>query len=251
MTTARTGLMLYSVRRACADDFEATLRAVAAMGYVGVEVFDLHGHDVAEVRGWLDDLGLEVCGLHATLVAVEDDLPGLAATARSLGTDRLVVSWVIPPTTAIEVANVQRRLEMAAAAAAANGVRLGFHNHDAEVRGFDGEPSLLERLLAESPDIFLELDLGWAWYGDVDPAELVTRAAGRVPMVHVKDFRNRVEPSFCPVGVGAVGYAEIVPAAIAAGVEWLLVEQDEVEGSELDAAARSLESLEGFVGVAA
>ena len=42
---ARVGLMLYTVRRACSEDFEATLRSVAAMGYDGVEVFDLHGHD--------------------------------------------------------------------------------------------------------------------------------------------------------------------------------------------------------------
>ena len=58
-------------------------------------------------------------------------------------------------------------------------------------------------------------------------------------------------PSYCPVGDGAVGYEHVVPAAVAAGVEWLLVEQDEVDGSELDAAERSLAALEGFVGVAA
>ena len=79
---ARIGLMLYSVRRACAEDFEATLRAVAAMGTTGVEVFDLHGHDGDDVRGWLDELGLVPCGLHAPLDAVEADLAGLAATAR-------------------------------------------------------------------------------------------------------------------------------------------------------------------------
>ena len=39
-------------------DFEGTLRAVAAIGYEGVEVFDLHGHPAGEVRGWLDELGL-------------------------------------------------------------------------------------------------------------------------------------------------------------------------------------------------
>ena len=104
---ARIGFMLYSARRACAEDFEATLRAVAAMGYDGVEAFDLHGHDVVEVRGWLDELELDACGLHAPLVAVEADIASLAATARGLGTDRLVVSWVSPPTSAAEVADVR------------------------------------------------------------------------------------------------------------------------------------------------
>ena len=93
---ARVGLMLYTVRRACAEDFEGTLRSVAAMGYDGVEVFDLHGHYGCDVRGWLDRDGLVVCGLHAPLDAVEADLESLAATARTLGTTRLVVSWVDP-----------------------------------------------------------------------------------------------------------------------------------------------------------
>ena len=39
-----------------------------------------------------------------------------------------------------------------------------------------------------------------------------------------------------------------MPAAVAAGAEWLLVEQDEVDGSELEAAARSLGALEGIAG---
>ena len=202
---ARIGFMLYSARRACAEDFEATLRAVAAMGYDGVEAFDLHGHDVVEVRGWLDELELDACGLHAPLVSVEADIASLAATARGLGTDRLVVSWVSPPTSAAEVADIHARLVALAPAAAELGIRLGFHNHDAELRRFDGEPALLERLLAETPELFLELDLGWAWYAGVDPADLVTRAAGRVPLVHIKDFRTRETPSFCPVGDGASG----------------------------------------------
>ena len=49
---ASVGLMLYTVREDCARDFEGTLRAVASLGYEGVELFDLHGHEAAEVRGY-------------------------------------------------------------------------------------------------------------------------------------------------------------------------------------------------------
>ncbi len=50
---SRVALMLYTVRRASAGDFEATLREVAAIGYEGVELFDLHGHDPAPwPAGW-------------------------------------------------------------------------------------------------------------------------------------------------------------------------------------------------------
>ena len=248
---ARIGLMLYSVRRACADDFESTLRAVAAIGYTGVEVFDLHGHAATDVRGWLDQCDLDVCGLHAPLDSVEANLANLAATAETLGTTRLIVSWVSPPASATDVATIRDRLEAAEAAARDLGLTLGFHNHDGELRVFGGEPSLLDRLLAEMPQLELELDLGWVWFAGADPVALVRRAGERAPLVHIKDFLNRDEHSYCAVGDGAVGYGLVAPAAVAAGVDWLLVEQDEVEGPELDAAARSFEALTSFVAVAA
>jgi sugar phosphate isomerase/epimerase len=240
MTTARTGLMLYSVRRACAEDFEGTLRAVAAMGYTGVELFDLHGHDVAEVRGWLDELGLVVCGLHAPLTAVEDDLPGHAATARALGTDRLVISWVDEPTTAAEAADIERRLGLVAAVAGAQGVRLGFHNHWGELAALDDADTVLDKLRALPAELlWLELDLGWVWEAGADPAAELERAAGRCPLVHVKDFRARGTRRDCPVGDGEVGYERVVPVALRSGVEWLVVEQDNPEPPVLAAVERS------------
>ena len=62
-----------------------------------------------------------------------------------------------------------RRLTDAAASAAARGLELGFHNHDAEVRPRDGGAIFLDELLAGDA-LFLELDLGWAWYAGADPS---------------------------------------------------------------------------------
>jgi sugar phosphate isomerase/epimerase len=133
------------------------------------------------------------------------------------------------------------RLANAADEAAALGVELGFHNHDAEVRpGADGS-SFLDRL-RELP-LFFEIDLGWVWWAGLDPVDLLDRLHGRVPLVHVKDFATRGERSFRPVGDGAVGYERVAPAAVAAGVEWLLVEQDETEGPSLEAARSSFAAL--------
>jgi sugar phosphate isomerase/epimerase len=99
--------------------------------------------------------------------------------------------------------------------------------------------------------VFLELDLGWAWFAGADPLSLLERARGRCPLVHVKDFSSREPGSFAFVGDGAVGYEDVAPAAVAAGAEWLLVEQDETEGPALAAARRSLEALTARVAVEA
>ena len=87
---ARIGLMLYTVREECARAFEPTLREVAEMGYEGVELFDLHGHEPDEVAAWLADSGLVACGRHASLEAIESR----AARAGGGGADaRLATGW--------------------------------------------------------------------------------------------------------------------------------------------------------------
>jgi len=241
----RIALQLYTIRDDCARDLEGVLRAVGEIGYDGVELFDLHGHDVATVRGWLDELGLDVAGRHAGLEAIETSLTELAAECEAIGTDRLVLSWIEPPASAGAARDFAERLAGIARDAARLGVQLGFHNHDGEVRPLDGGGSFLDELLA-GDDVFLELDLGWAWYAGVDPTTLLDRARGRCPLVHVKDFANRDERhAFRPVGEGAVGYERVLPAAIEAGVEWLLVEQDATDGPALEAVERSLAAVRG------
>jgi sugar phosphate isomerase/epimerase len=229
----RVALMLYTVRKAAADDFEGVLREVAAMGYEGVEFFDLHGHEPETVAGWLGELGLVACGRHAGLDLIETRLPELAAEAEALGWRRLAISWVDPSQL---TSSTLARIATAATAVEAQGLELGYHNHDAEV-----EQGFLERLPS---GVFLELDAGWAWYAGVDPLTLI----GRGPLLHIKDFRVRGERSFCPVGDGAVGFERIISAAVGAGVEWLIVEQDEAQGSELEAARRSLAAVITMLG---
>ncbi len=233
---ARIGLMLYTVRKACASDFEGTLRDVAQIGYEGVELFDLHGHAPDEVAGWLSELGLEAVGRHARLEAMESDLGSLVEESKTLGYTRLLVPWVDPAQ--LDDAMLARIAALRGPVQEA-GLELGYHNHDAEIRqGF------LDRL----PDgVFVELDAGWTWWAGADPVDYL----GRGPIVHVKDFKDRETRSYCPIGDGAVGYERVAPAAVEAGAEWLMVEQDESEGPEIDAARRSYGALTAILNGAA
>ena len=128
------------------------------------------------------------------------------------------------------------------------GLRLGFHNHDAELRPLDDGRTVLDRLADLGDGLFFEVDLGWAWFAGVEPAGLVERLAPRVPLVHVKDLAPHAEQRFVPVGDGDVGYRELLPAIEGLGIEWLLVEQDETEGPPLDAVRRSFAVVADMVG---
>jgi sugar phosphate isomerase/epimerase len=249
---SRVGLMLYSVRDESARDLESVLRRVGELGYDGVEIFDLHGHEPEVVRSWLDDFGLVVAGRHAGLDALEQSLPALAAELELLGTERIALSWIDPPESAAEAKAVVSRIAAIAPRAQELGLNLGFHNHWGELAPLDDGVTTLDLLCALPPEqLWLELDLGWAWEAGADPVELLDRLAGRCPLVHAKDLRSRGSREHCPVGDGAVGYDRVLPAAVAAGAEWLIVEQDEIEGPPFDAVERSLEFVRRAIGVPA
>ena len=244
----RIGLMLYTLRRECERDLDGMLRAVREIGYEGVELFELHGRDAHAVRGLLDELELDVCGRHVLLDAIEGNLDELAEELRTVGTDRLVLGWIAPPATAAEADAVVERIAGIVPRVRDAGLRLGFHNHDAELRLLDDGRTVLDKLAALGDELFFEVDLGWAWFAGVEPAGLVERLAPRVPLVHVKDLAPEAEQRFVPVGDGDVGYRELLPAIEGLGVEWLIVEQDETEGPPLDAVRRSFEALTDMVG---
>ena len=228
------GLQLFTVREECERDLEGTLRTVAELGFDGIELFSLHGRDPRELRALLDELGLAVAGRH---VGLDVDPDALAAEMRTLGCDRVAVAWIEPPetieqreTAVTRIAELSGRLDL----------QVGFHNHWAELHRFEDGASLLERL---PETVWLELDLGWAWHAGESPLRLLEWARGRTPLVHLKDFRSRGTREFVPVGEGAVGYDAIVPRALELGVEWLLVEQDELDRPWTEALARSLEAV--------
>jgi len=243
---AKIGLQLYTIREECDRDLEATIRRVGELGYDGVELFQLHGHTAEQVRSWLDGAGLAAAGRHAQLEAFEDELATLAAELATLGTDRAAQSWAEPEAVR-DPGPVLERMESAARAAQEKGVRFGFHNHWAEVEPLDGGVSFLDRL-RELPAglIWLELDLGWIWIADGDPLAELEASAGRCPLVHVKDFASREGRDDVPVGDGAVGYDRVIPAALDAGAEWLIVEEDDVGPHPFEAIGRSLDAVRRF-----
>jgi sugar phosphate isomerase/epimerase len=246
----RIGLQLWTVRDACDRDLERVLRTVGAQGFDGVELFQLHGHTAEEVRAWLDLANLVAVGRHVRLEMIESELSELVEELGVLGAERAAIGWVDPD--ALERPDeVVERLADAARAARDRGIRLGFHNHWTEPVPVDGGPSFLD-LLRQLPSdlLWLELDLGWVWQAGVDPVAELEKTIGRCPLVHVKDYAGREGRDDVPVGEGVVGYDRVVPAALDAGVEWLIVEEDEAGDDPFTAAQRSLDGVRRILGSA-
>ena len=243
----RVGLQLWTIREECDHDLERALRTVGAQGYDGVELFQLHGHDVQQVRAWLDVANLAAAGMHARIEVIEDELPRLAEELGVLGTDRAAISW-IDPEELERPDEVAERFAGAARAALDRDIHLGFHNHWTEPVPLDGGPSFLDILRLLPPELlWLELDLGWIWQAGGDPVAELEKTSGRCPLVHVKDYASAGSRDDVPVGDGVVGYDRVLPAALSAGAEWLIVEEDDVEGDPFAATKRSVDAVRRIV----
>jgi sugar phosphate isomerase/epimerase len=232
----------------------AMLRRIAEAGFLGVETVGVPGDDAAEARSVLDDLGLAITSSHAWVDPADYD--ALAATADALadlGSPRMILSGR-PSTDDLDALTVLGdRLAAAALIVDAHGMRLGYHNHDVEMRALDGV-SIIDRLAAQLGDAMdVQIDIFWAVVGGADPASVIAGLGERVVSLHLKDgvalpSSDRAEEAFVnvPVGEGVVDPAPSIAAAEATeSVEWLIVEFDHVAGSPLDATRRSLDNLVG------
>jgi sugar phosphate isomerase/epimerase len=214
---------------------DEVLREVAAAGYTGIETFGPLEPPAAELRALLDKHGLQVCSAHVALESMESDLDAVIAYHKALDNDTLIVPWLHPdkrPQDAAGWAAFGRRLGELGARAAAQGMRLLYHNHDFEMAATNDETALDALLAAAEPEhLGAEIDIAWVIRGGQDPLALLQRLAGRVPYLHVKDVapegENLDEGGHADVGAGTVEWDTILPAARAAGVEWLVVEHDE------------------------
>lgn len=252
MSGIRTGLQLYSVREDCAKNFAATLAAVAAMGYEGVELAGFYGTPPGEIKKMLDDNGLVAVGAHVGLAAFTDaEFEKTCDDYAVIGTGRLVVPS-LPPEYRESVDGWKRaadEITRIAGKLKTRNMTTGFHNHWVEFEKVDGLVPweiIFDRL---PQDAIMQIDTGNALRGRCHAAHYIRKYAGRAITVHLKEW-NDDRPD-CVIGEGSVRWSEVFEACErVGGTEWYIVEQERWPVSALDSVRRCLENLRGMgVGV--
>jgi sugar phosphate isomerase/epimerase len=185
--TATISLQLYTVKEALAADPDATLGRIADIGFTAVELYGLQEFGEAYAAG-LAKHGLSAPSAHVPLATGE--LEASFDLAERLGVKTVIESFT-PPTlweSAENIARLADRLNSAVEPAAARGLRVGYHNHDGEIRnhvegvsGLDHFASLLDER------VVLEVDAYWVAAGGEDLVKFLTRNADRIKFIHVKD----------------------------------------------------------------
>lgn len=261
MSAPAISVQLYSIHQALDEDLDGSLARLADIGLRNVEAFDFVRRADA-LRESLDRHGLISPTAHAIIIEEEgvttpDRLLSVPPTeqtfaaAASLGVNVLIDPFVAPSrwTSLSDVQRNAETLNARADEAASYGLRVGYHNHDHELRStIDGRPALEVFADLLDPSVLLEVDLYWAAAGGVDPVGLLQRLGDRVHAVHAKDGRIRpgitsreMPTDQLPAGRGDVPLTEAL--AVGTAIAYAVIEFDRYEGDIFEGIAESYEFL--------
>lgn len=228
------GAQFFTVRNQCQtlDDFALTLRKVADIGYKTVQISGTCPYDAMWLKEQLDMNGLRCVLTHIPVPRLTGELEQVIADHHTFGCENIGLGWY-----AFNETDTYEAF-MATYPAIARQIREGgryfmYHNHDQEFkRTPDGKQIILERLAEVIPaeDMGFTLDTFWIQAGGGDPARWIERLAGRVPVIHLKDFAYGRKMAV--VGEGNINFDRVFEKAETAGTKFLLVEQDDCNGED-------------------
>ena len=117
--------------------------------------------------------------------------PRSAAELRTLGTHRLTLAWIEPPATAAARAPNGGALRVNWRGGARRTTSTsGSTTTTARCSALDDGRAFLDRLL-EDEHLYLELDLGWIWWGGDDPVQWLEAARGGCRWCTSRTSRSR------------------------------------------------------------
>ena len=275
------GINLYMLAEDYRRDIDATLRAVAAIGYREVETnFDVYPPD--RIRAALDRSGLTCANIILQAspltpggrgMTLATDAATLATAVRAVGAGHVTCSlFPLPPGVEMRpqagetiphmLARVTSRMTRAdwqrnaaffnakGAELARHGVRIAYHNHNPEFAPI-GESSGMAIMLEETDPALVdfEMDAGWVVAAGHDPVELLRAYPGRFRFMHVKDIaagnvpNTVISAATIEAGAGIVDWSRVLRAAMANGVRHFAVEQEPPQIPPLNAARTSFAYL--------
>lgn len=267
------GLQLYTVREAAAKDLAGTLRAIAAIGYREVELAGIPpGTTASELRTMLADNGLTAPSMHSSMADLQDGLQQRLDYAKAIGCEYLVCAfpWTAdsrfrdnPGHAVVSLASGitlddwkwnAEQLNKIGAAAAAMGLRVGYHNHNMEFRSYDGTIAYDELLKLTDPKLVtMEMDIAWVVTAGADPVKYLKKHDDRISLLHVKDVvkdaritADRLQAQTTEVGNGQVDWKRIFKAAKPKYLRHYFVEQENFERLPLESVKVSFDYLKGL-----
>ena len=244
------GLEMYSVREALARDPTGAVRAVAAMGYQGLEFyapyFAWSEAQAKDMRNLLDELKLRCFSTHNDNDYFSGDkLQHARELNLILGSKYMVMASSHDEPGLDRWREVADTLNTAAEKLEPHGLKVGYHNHQLEFTPTGGVRPI--EILAKNTklSVMLQLDVGTCIEAGADPVAWIKANPGRIRSMHCKDWSPEPAKKYSVLlGEGVADWKALFHAAEnGGGIEYYLVEQEGSRFPELETAKRCLQEF--------
>lgn len=225
----KIGIQLYTLGKELEEDFEGTLRKISEIGYDCVEFAGYYGYSADELKAILDKYGLTAPSVHQSHDSFLEDCQKELDFLKILGVKYVTFPgvWIEGFKVNPEYPQIVKDIKYVIDMSEKNGFNVLYHNHDHEFSVYDGKYNL--EWLIEDTGVMPELDVCWAHFAGINPAEYMLNFKDRMPVVHMKDFtynEDNKRPVMRPLGDGEVDVLAVLKSAEEIGAEYLIVEQD-------------------------
>jgi sugar phosphate isomerase/epimerase len=227
-------VQLYSVRSEAPQNKPETFKALAEIGFQGVEFFSGYINNKAEdLRKMLDDAQIVACGAHTDWKLLQGDNFQKTIEFNKILGNKLVTVPSLPNnllSSEAAIVSTAGRLTELCDKAKEHGIRIGYHSHDQDFRKIGGLTVWEILFNAAGPDVVAQIDLGHCVTGGGDPLAMIEKFAKRTATLHITDGhsgRGGKRKGGTLVGKGDVPWEQIFKILDAAGkTQWLVVEQE-------------------------
>lgn len=225
-------LQMYTLRNVGSADKQFAMAHEA--GFKNIEIVGTHDLSAKQMQALLAKNQLKVTSAHVQLSALENSYAQTLAFNKAVGNKTLIVPWIEAedrPTNSQGWIDYAKRLDGLGATLRKDGMQLGYHNHNFEMKKYDGVTALEIIMNHTQPNnLKLEMDAAWVSRGGQDPVRFLKEYPSRIYAIHAKDnaaigIRDD-EMNFAPLGEGLLDWQTILPAAKASGVKLFIIEHD-------------------------
>jgi len=247
-TAIPMGIEMYSVREELQKDPHGTVRAIAEMGYQGLEFFapyfEWSPAQAKEMKKLMDDLGIRCFSTHNSAdYFKKENIQKAIDLNLILGSKYVVMAYSQSKTGLGGWKETAEALNSAADILEPAGLKAGYHNHQLEFTPADGVRPM--EILAKNtkPSVMLQLDVGTCLEAGADPVAWIRANPGRIRSLHCKDWSPEPGIGYAALfGEGKADWKGIFAAASSVGgAEYYLIEQEGSRYSELETAKKCLE----------
>lgn len=249
------GLELYSVREEMKKDLEGTVKAVAKLGYPGVEFyspyFDWTPDYARQIRKLLDDLKIRCYSTHNSAKSFAPENVAKAIELNGILGSRYVVMASAGKVTGLDGwKKVAETLSAAAEKMKAAKMGVGYHNHAAEFKPLEGQLPIEVLAAGTGKDVMLQLDIGTCVEAGKDPVAWIEKNPGRIRCIHCKDWSGEPNKGYRVLfGEGVSPWKKIFAAAEkTGGVEYYLIEQEGADYPAMETVDRCLKAFKKIHG---